>query len=240
MKSELVPWHMAVLIPARNEEELLPGCLASVARACRLLPAGVSTDVVVVSDGSTDRTMERAAAVLEGQGTVLGTEAGSVGAARALAARAALERYPGQVSRCWLANTDADCEVPATWLLEHLRSAQEGHAAVAGIVDVEDFSEHAPWVRERFRETYRIHADGSHPHVHGANLGVRADAYLRAGGWPPLPTAEDHDLWRRLQDSGAVPVSDARLWVVTSGRRVGRAPFGFAGALSAHNEPVTA
>ena len=53
-----------------------------------------------------------------------------------------------------------------------------------------------------FRETYEIRPDGSHPHVHGANLGVRADAYLRAGGWADLRTAEDHDLWRRLLGSG--------------------------------------
>jgi hypothetical protein len=31
-------------------------------------------------------------------------------------------------------------------------------------------------------------------------------------------------------------LSSARLRVVTSGRRVGRAPAGFAGALAAHNE----
>jgi RNA polymerase sigma-70 factor (ECF subfamily) len=30
--------------------------------------------------------------------------------------------------------------------------------------------------------------------VHGANLGIRASAYLAAGGFPPLPTAEDHAL----------------------------------------------
>ena len=50
------------------------------------------------------------------------------------------------------------------------------------------------WWKSRFRMTYQINTDGTHPHVHGANLGMRADAYLAAGGWNPLPTAEDHDL----------------------------------------------
>jgi hypothetical protein len=64
---------------------------------------------------------------------------------------------------------------------------------------------------------------------------VRADAYLQAGGWQDLSTAEDHDLWLRLQSGRHQRVSDAGLCVLTSGRRVGRAPLGFAGALAAHN-----
>ncbi len=87
-------------------------------------------------------------------------------------------------------------------------------------------------VEARFRLSYTIHPDGSHPHVHGANLGVRADAYLRAGEWNALETAEDHDLWGRLPNR----LSTARIEVVTSGRRQGRAPSGFAGALAAHNQ----
>jgi hypothetical protein len=102
-------------------------------------------------------------------------------------------------------------------------------------VDVDHFTEHRTIVESRFRMTYQINADGTHPHVHGANLGVRADAYRIAGGWHALQTAEDHDLWRRLCAAGN-HLSDASLQVITSGRRVGRAPLGFAGALAAHNE----
>lgn len=232
------PWHMAVLIPARDEESLLPRCLQSVAAARAMLPTGVTCDVIVVSDGSTDATAELARAMLQpSRGTVLEADAGNVGVARALAAETALQRHRGDLSRCWLANTDADCEVPRTWLLDHLRLAQHGYTAVAGIVDVDCFAEHHAHVETRFRLTYQINEDGSHPHVHGANLGVRADAYLLAGGWNALATAEDHDLWGRLRTAGT-HLSDARLRVVTSGRRVGRAPLGFAGALAAHNDFV--
>jgi hypothetical protein len=108
--------------------------------------------------------------------------------------------------------------------------------AIAGIVDVDSFQEHEARVPERFRSTYVLHPDGTHPHIHGANLGVRADVYMRAGGWADLHTAEDHDLWRRLTAAGAKKLSSSRLKVVTSGRRHGRAPLGFAGALAAHNE----
>jgi glycosyltransferase involved in cell wall biosynthesis len=233
-------WHVAVLIPARDEEVLLPRCLQSIAAARALLPPDVTSDVVVISDCSTDQTVGLARAILGADGIVLQTEAGCVGIARALAARVALGRNTGLLRRCWLANTDADCEVPTTWLLDHLQIARKGYAAVAGIVDVHDFSDHLPVVEERFRRTYLIEADGSHPHVHGANLGVRADAYLMAGGWGSLATAEDHDLWRRLHAGEGPHLSDARLQVITSGRRVGRAPLGFAGALAAHNDSVAA
>jgi hypothetical protein len=73
-------------------------------------------------------------------------------------------------------------------------------------------------------------------HVHGANLGVRADVYRRAGGLRDLRTAEDHDLWRRLIQLSARTVSTSRIEVVTSSRRVGRAPHGFADSLAAYNK----
>lgn len=151
------------------------------------------------------------------------------------AANTALQRCQAPLDHAWLANTDADCEVPQGWLLDQFAIAQKGTAAVAGVVDVDSFEGHQPHVRELFHESYVIYADGTHPHVHGANLGIRADAYLQIGGFAELETAEDHDLWRRLGSRGFARLSDARLQVVTSGRRIGRAPLGFADALAAHN-----
>jgi glycosyltransferase involved in cell wall biosynthesis len=228
-------WHIAIVIPARDEEELLPRCLRSVQNARRMLPSNLTSDLIVVADQSTDGTLEIARSFIQENGTVVETEVGCVGTARALGARRALERYHGARNCCWLANTDADCQVPATWLMDQLAFAKAGFATVAGIIDVDSFAEHESFVSEQFRLSYLIHGDRTHPHVHGANLGVRADAYLRAGGWRDLSTAEDHDLWLRLQSGRHGRVSDARLCVLTSGRRVGRAPFGFAGALAAHN-----
>jgi glycosyltransferase involved in cell wall biosynthesis len=249
MKQE---WHIAVVIPACNEEELLPRCLRSIERARRQLPGSVTSDVIVVSDGSTDATetlarhMLQVAAAHEAnqdrarRGGVLSIGAMSVGVARGAGVQAALRRVQESremsLDRVWIANTDGDCEVPESWLLEHLAAAQCGYAAVAGVVDVDSFEEHQPCVESRFRSSYRTHADHTHPHVHGANLGVRADAYVDVGGWGRLTTAEDHDLWRRLHAAGHRRLSDARLRVVTSGRIIGRAPLGFAGALAAHNE----
>ncbi len=229
------PWHIAIVIPARDEQELLPRCLRSVQAARLLLPSHITSDLIVVADQSTDETYNIAESLIQEKGAVVKTEAGCVGTARALGVQCALQRYIGPRDRCWLANTDADCEVPATWLCDQLGFANAGFAAVAGIIDVDSFAEHESFVPERFRLSYLVNADGTHPHVHGANFGVRADAYLQAGGWQNLSTAEDHDLWRRLHIGRHQRLSDARLCVLTSGRKVGRAPFGFAGALAAHN-----
>jgi glycosyltransferase involved in cell wall biosynthesis len=229
------PWHVGVLIPARNEEALLPRCLKSVLAACSLLPVDVTFNIVVAVDSSTDRTAEIAKQMTHGYGIVVSTDAGVVGCARALAADTVLRRYRGPLKRCWLANTDADCSVPPTWLSDQLALADDDIEAIAGTVDVDSFAEHDAGVDQRFRNSYLINPDGSHPHVHGANLGVRADAYVRAGGWSQLATAEDHDLWERLLHKGSRRISVGRVKVLTSGRRFGRAPFGFADALSAHN-----
>jgi cellulose synthase/poly-beta-1,6-N-acetylglucosamine synthase-like glycosyltransferase len=231
-----LPWHICVLIPARNEEELLPRCLASVLRARARLPVAVTCDIVVTVDASTDRTASIAQEMLSGYGVVVVTNAGIVGEARALSASTALERYRGPLTLCWFAHTDADCIVPEDWLVKQLLLAEQGIEAIAGIISVDTFLEHSAAVEHRFHRSYLIQPDGQHSHVHGANLGVRADAYQRAGGWSQLSTAEDHDLWNRLHRTGCSRVSTATLHVTTSGRRIGRAPHGFAEALAAHNE----
>jgi glycosyltransferase involved in cell wall biosynthesis len=228
--------EIAVLIPARNEEALLSRCLESVLRAIDALPDTVKATIVLVSDCSTDRTAEIAYDLIDGRGYVLHSRAGTVGTARAAAAACALEKTLSPLSSVWLANTDGDCIVPRAWLSDQVELAASGIEAVAGIVSVDGFEEHGPEVPARFQASYSIYADGTHPHIHGANLGVRADRYVAVGGWADLKTAEDHDLWGRLKRSGMRLHSSARLQVVTSGRRIGRAPNGFAGALAAHNE----
>lgn len=231
-----LPWHISVLIPARDEEDLLPRCLRSVLAARRALYNEATCDIVVAIDRSTDASFAIAKRMLGDVGSVIRCDAGMVGLARAEAARLALQRQRHPASRIWLANTDADCCVPQTWLTDQLEMARAGVEAVAGIVDVDSFDEHDRMVPQRFRSTYELRPDGTHPHVHGANLGVRADAYIRAGGWAELCTAEDHDLWRRLAATSAVRRSPTSLQVLTSGRREGRAPMGFADALASHNE----
>jgi glycosyltransferase involved in cell wall biosynthesis len=230
------PWHVGILIPARNEEKLLPRCLESVFASLSKLPPCVTTDVIVAVDCSTDLTFQIAKEMTEGRGLAISIESGVVGKARAVAAETAIQRYRGPLNRLWLANTDADCVVPDTWVIEQLLLAGKSAEAVAGTVEVDSFEEHGPEVLERFRASYVIGSDGSHSHIHAANLGIRGDVYRNSGGWRELATAEDHDLWHRLRDLGVRRVSVDHTRVITSGRRTGRAPHGFAEALAAHNE----
>ena len=66
-----------------------------------------------------------------------------------------------------------------------------------------------------------------HGHVHGANLGVRADAYWRVGGFRPLHVGEDVDLVSRLVEAGTPLAWDAHNAVLTSDRSDCRARGGF-------------
>jgi len=106
------------------------------------------------------------------------------------------------------------------------RHADLGWDAVVGTVRVADWSGYRAGVRSLFRDRYGA-ASGPHPHVHGANLGFRASAYLRAGGFPEVPTAEDHALVAALTASGARVRRIRALAVTTSARREARAPHGF-------------
>jgi len=131
----------------------------------------------------------------------------------------------------WVATTDADTLVPPWWLSRQLRCAGQGWKGVVGTVTVEDWAGHPPRVQRLFDQRYRAWHE-RHPHVHGANLGFAADAYLAAGGFRPLPTAEDHALVDDLVAAGAPLLRTIRIPVVTSARGRARAPGGFAWLLA--------
>ena len=221
---------VGVIVPVHDEADLLPACLAALAGAVAELPPAIERRVIVVLDACSDRSAEIAR---EADVETVVCDARNVGRARALGAARVLERFEQRgLARdaIWLATTDADTRVPRDWLVEQLRCAEVGAHAVAGAIAVDDWSEHPPGLGERFA---RFYADGGeyHPHVHGANLGVRADAYVVAGGFAPLATGEDHALWRALADRPRI--ATRKITVVTSARRRARAPDGFAGFLVA-------
>lgn len=216
-----------VVIPARDERLLLGACLDSVAAAVRRLDRPVVT--VVVLDRCTDSTAD----VLLGRPVIAVTStAGCVGSARDAGVRVGLARLPSvPLSRVWIANTDADSEVDPAWLEHHLARADDGADLALGIVRPAVKSTSGP-IRAAWAATYE--ARDGHGHVHGANLGVRASAYLRAGGFPHVSTHEDVQLAALVaQDPSAVVVRFAAAPVATSGRLVARAPDGFASYLDA-------
>ncbi|WP_336332655.1 glycosyltransferase [Pseudomonas putida] len=207
---------IAVVIPAHNEARRLGRCLSSVADAARqAMQSGHRVEIVVVLDRCTD-----------GSGTVarrhgvhtLEVQAGNVGEARRAGAAWGIER-----GASWLACTDADSQVPPHWLVSQLDC---GTDVVCGTVHVQRWQ---PWHTAALRQLYlsRYQAREGHRHIHGANLGVSAQAYQRIGGFQPLAAHEDVQLVRDLEALG-VPISwTARHSVATSSRRDSRAREGF-------------
>lgn len=231
--------HVVIVVPAHNESALLLRCLDALSEARSLVRRNVSSSVVVVADACTDATAAVANLRLrQPPDLVMATSHRCVGAARRDGVTAGLSQVNGDWRRKWIASTDADTVVPPTWLADQLRIANHGVAAVAGIVELLDDTDVDPALEERFRDYYRVGADGGHHHVHGANLGIRATAYRNAGGWRAIPTGEEHDLWNRLRRLGLRTVSTSGLVVATSARRTGRAPAGFAADLAALQRPV--
>ncbi|HET9972886.1 MAG TPA: glycosyltransferase, partial [Streptosporangiaceae bacterium] len=227
-----------VVVPARNEEELLPACLAALRQAAGA--AGVPVRLLVVADACTDATAAVAAAA---GAEVIRIQARNVGVARAAGMSRLLRRREGtdpaatepattRLAETWLATTDADTVVPPGWLCRQLGYAGQGWDVVLGIVTVTDWAGHPPHAPAAFEARYEFGA-GPHPHVHGANLGIRASAYLAAGGFRPLRTAEDHALLAAATEAGCQVLQAADITVETSARRQARAPRGFSHALRA-------
>lgn len=249
-------YDVDIVIPARDEAELLPGALAAVRRsidyAAKSLAGGADRAdsescaptlvlhraslraiVTVVADRCTDDTAAVAGRMAD---RVIEVDATSVGHARSLA------RAGGAVTRAgcgalpapshgrehvWLLNTDADSVVPEHWVIEHLRHFAHGAAAVAGTVAVDDWAGRPAVLAERYAREYARRND----HVHGANLGISAAAYEITGGFRDLQVGEDQDLIDRCRARGLRVDFCRAAAVTTSPRRAARAPHGFSNYL---------
>ena len=224
---------IGVAIPAHDEEACLDACLTALLRAVGHPGlAGEPVTVCVVLDACADgsgiiaarhrRRFEAAGCTLE----TLEIDARQVGAARAAGARRLLE-----CGARWLAFTDADTCVAPQWLAAQLGL---GADAVCGLVTVDDWSPHCA-LADRLREHFARHyqdRDG-HRHIHGANLGVSASAYLATGGFAAVGCHEDVLLVQALEDIGAHVAWSALPRVTTSARLDARARGGFGDTLLA-------
>jgi glycosyltransferase involved in cell wall biosynthesis len=215
---------IGIVIPAHNEQDTIVECLAAAEVAARHpRMKGEPVELIVVLDSCTDATGLLAAR--RGVLTVP-VQARNVGVARAVGAEALLA-----LGARWLAFTDADSRVSPEWLAEQLALEAD---AVCGTVAVDDWTPHganAGLLRWHFSQTYTDADD--HRHVHGANLGVSASAYRRAGGFRHLACSEDADFVQALEACGARIAWSARPRVTTSARWAARVSGGFADALVA-------
>ena len=229
---------VGVLVPVHNEEELLGSALAAIERAfSEVMHRGIECRTAIVLDGCCDqsatiaRRWARSLARLEAphrSALVLRCRSAGVGEARRLGAAALLRKWralnPGNI---WLATTDADSRVPPGWLAAQLAAHEFGADLWTGRVTVEDWSPYEEETARLWNEAY----DAEQVPVHGASLGFNAQMYLDAGGFASLGTGEDRALHQAILAVGGRACEDMELRVITSGRRMARAPQGFAHAL---------
>ena len=227
---------VSVVVATFNRAALLDECLGHLGRQ-RFAPGD---EVIVVDNGSTDDT---AAIVLRHQtcdGLLLRLLSESMpGKSRAIARAVAVAT--GDI----LAFTDDDVNVCDGWL-DAVRDVMSDPtvALVGGPVKPRWQSEVPAWIR-RSRDQHprlgspialldygeRVAPLGSRTLL-GANLAVRREAFIEAGGFPiglgklrgTLLSGEDHELCRRVQDAGHralyVPAAAVAHWVPTERARV--------------------
>jgi glycosyltransferase involved in cell wall biosynthesis len=220
-----------VAVPARNEAERIVRCLESIRVAVELCPS-VRPIVVVAVDSSADATAQLAREFDAERFTPLVVEGwwGCAAGARRAAIEAGLQRSSQGDRHLWIANTDADCEVPAVWLATQIRYAERGVLAVAGIVELSR-AHTLPALYRAFQRMYHVSED-SHRHLHAANLGLRGDAYRKSGGWQArVALGEEHEFAQRLAASGVSILQTSASRVTTSSRLSGRASGGFSDML---------
>jgi GT2 family glycosyltransferase len=184
---------------------------------------------IVIADACTDSTRAtaraRAAICLTANERNVGT-ARATGSAHALAELAAAGFDEAHI---YLLHTDADTLVPSDWITSHVHAAAR-HDAVLGPVEVRDWTGREENCARHFERAYALEPDEDR--VHGANLGVRAEAYLRTGGFPALPVSEDQALVEALRTAGESVVFRGELSVCTSARISRRVNGGFSDYLS--------
>lgn len=221
---------MGVVMPAHNEEDHMGAALAALRVALDELQTAhprVTAAATIILDHCNDNTADIALAhaSADPRVNVAEVQLRNVGGSRAHGVRSILQLFPGiRAEDVWIANTDADSMVPRHWLSRQLDMANTGVDAILGSVEPEprdlDQAVLRRWLElHPFRE--------NHSHVYGANLGIRASAYLAAGGFPDLSSHEDRELVEKLHGQGFNVRSTDTIRVITSGRTLGRAPLGF-------------
>src|SRR5829696_9471805 len=193
-----------VVVPARDEEDLIRSCLEAIATQERV--SHEEYEVLVILDGCTDETEERTRHVgdvhpslqlhfLDGPGQ------GS-GPARRVGMDAACDRLL-QVGRPegLIACTDADTVVAPDWLAAQLRAASQGARAIGGRIELADDGSlpESVWRRhveqgrlrhERLLSEPGLAGQTQHWQYSGASLALKAEVYREIGGLEPLTALE--------------------------------------------------
>lgn len=234
---------MVICVPARNEEQALPGLLAALGR----LDAMGGATVCLYLDGCVDgsETVVRHAAASVPFALLLQVGPGSTASNAGVARRAAMAMGLAHLAGAdgLLFTTDADSRPQRDWIAAG-RAALDHADVVAGRIVRRHGARDGAQTRlegyynrlhayRRLIDPVSWEAHDTHHFSGGANLAVRASAYRAIGGFRPLPFAEDATLLDDAARAGFRVRRDGAMLVETSSRRHGRAPQGLASALRA-------
>jgi Glycosyl transferase family 2 len=224
-----IPAAVGVCVPIHNEEQTLRRSLRALERAAKRAEIkGIGCRIAAVLDDCSDLSallLDEWSRRADIPTLTIECNVRNVGVARQMGFTALIDASD-QVDpeQLWLATTDADSEVPANWLTHQIDCRRQKVQFWAGRVKVTDWLHRQDSTANLWKETYRT----EQAPIHGANLGISADLFLRVGGFPPLPTGEDHALLQAVTREGSTVCHDWRAAVVTSSRKSARAPAGFA------------
>lgn len=213
---------VSVIIPCKNDAKLLVECLSCIQDAAEHVQAeGVYTQIVLSIDPGPG--FVETVRLAEGAGAwSFASKSSTVGGARHEGAVFAGGKV-GVGEEHFLLFTDADTEVPLSWIQVHERSLRR-HASSWGSVWLQPSSPFWP-VLEAARKAGRLDN-----RLFEQNCAVEAGAYFRVGGFADLQREEGPDLLRRLRQGGSSEVRTP-MAVITSDRKEGRVVGGFASAL---------
>jgi cellulose synthase/poly-beta-1,6-N-acetylglucosamine synthase-like glycosyltransferase len=196
--------NVSVVVAARNEEENIERCLRSILQVD--YPAG-KLEVIVADDGSTDRTPEIISKIKQEHSNLkvirIESQINNLkGKANALAQAIA------QTNGEFIFLTDADCEVPRTWIKGMLRHFDEKTGVASGVTIIETGKifygmQSLDWafllsvaaaVGRLFKPVACI----------GNNMAFRKEAYIECGGYQNLKFSitEDFALFKAITENG--------------------------------------
>jgi cellulose synthase/poly-beta-1,6-N-acetylglucosamine synthase-like glycosyltransferase len=196
--------NVSVVVAARNEEENIERCLRSILQVD--YPAD-KLEVIVADDGSTDRTPEIISKIKQEHNNLkvirIKSQINNLkGKANALAQAIA------QTNGEFIFLTDADCEVPRTWIKGMLRHFDEKTGVASGVTIIETGKifygmQSLDWafllsvaaaVGRLFKPVACI----------GNNMAFRKEAYIECGGYQNLKFSitEDFALFKAITENG--------------------------------------
>ncbi len=245
-----------VILPARNEEGSLASALDALAGQVdefgRLL-SPETFEILLLLNNCTDGSAHVARRWKTANPSIhlhvieldLAMDCAHLGVVRRLLMDTAWHRLPSSCAGIWaILSTDSDTLVAADWIMQNLRALERGADAVGGAIrlkhgELELLPAGARRAYQRDRRYQRLVAEledlldpqpgdrwPRHLEHFGASLACTTQAYVRAGGMPPVRSLEDVAFVDALRRVNARLRHDPGVVVYTSSRFDGRAEIG--------------